>query len=239
MKKTTTPDRAGAKARQARARRARRRARGPRRAPPPPAPPSASAGFFRDLGLELEAAPDFSSSRPPAELVAQGATSSPSSSAALLEDPIGRAIPVRRRARWSPLRFFLNDWLDCTVHDPRWRGAWRVEDCPGVLAAEAEALSFDQVVHVVALVVVVALVAPLEAQGAPCASVAGTDIYCGDVNADGVLDPLDVLELAELAASSSPAPPCADVNSDGVVSVLDALLVARKVAGLPASLACP
>ena len=58
----------------------------------------------------------------------------------------------------------------------------------------------------------------------------------GDVNEDGVVDPIDLLLVAKAHGENPPANPRIDVNSDGIVDVEDILLVADAIeldAGAP------
>ena len=51
----------------------------------------------------------------------------------------------------------------------------------------------------------------------------------GDVNEDGVVDPIDLLLVAEAQGQNPPANPRMDVNGDGIVDVEDVLLVADAI----------
>ncbi len=64
---------------------------------------------------------------------------------------------------------------------------------------------------------------------------------CGDVNGDGVVNPVDsqlILQLSAGSIASVPRPANADVNHDGVINPVDATLILQKSAGYAVNLVC-
>ena len=60
-------------------------------------------------------------------------------------------------------------------------------------------------------------------------------LIAGDVNADGLVNILDLVFVAQQLGKSVPADSPADVNSDGVVNILDLVRVAQEFSGSPAA----
>ena len=55
------------------------------------------------------------------------------------------------------------------------------------------------------------------------------DRFGGDVNADGVVNVLDLVMVAQHIGGEKPNNPRVDVNGDGVVNILDLTLVAQQI----------
>jgi len=84
---------------------------------------------------------------------------------------------------------------------------------------------------------------PRSGLGASVPIVAGPVFSCGDVDASGVIDILDVLTTARAALGlivlDATTAARADVEGDGDVDILDALQIAYFTLGIPVTLMCP